>query len=70
MNVASGPTKLAGAAKKMRACWDEVETNWRDAVRHDFEQQYLEPLEELIDVTVREMNRLGEIIARCEKECR
>jgi hypothetical protein len=70
MNVSSGPTKLIGALKKMRISWSEIEGHWKDAVREEFERQYLAPLEELIEVTAREMNRLGEIFAKAEMDCR
>jgi hypothetical protein len=69
VSVAAGVMKLNTAMKTLLGRWDEVGDDWDDAVRRDFEENYLEPLRAQTQATVREMERLGEVLRNARRHC-
>ena len=69
MSATAGANKLQFALKDLRARWDALGETWRDAVRHDFEEQHIAPLETQVDTTLRAMSRLGEVLGRVRRDC-
>jgi hypothetical protein len=64
-----GIGQLNDAMKTLQVHWDEATNNWNDMVRHDFEERYLEPLRRHVDVTLRDMNHLAQILAKVKRDC-
>lgn len=69
MSLDSGPLKLKSAMKKLRINWDELEAQWNDKVRKEFEETHLDPIEYQVTATLRAMDRLAEILRRAEQDC-
>ena len=69
MSGTAGSNKLNYAIKTLRAKWDQTEVHWRDAVRREFEEHHIEPLESQVETTLRAMQQLAGILARMRKEC-
>ena len=68
MNLATGLTQLHGALKTLRLHWEDTKPEWRDQVRHDFEENYWTPLELQVQAALQEMDRLSALMARMQQE--
>ena len=66
----AGQSKLNHSLKSLREKWDIAQEHWKDRVRVEFEERYLQELEERVRATTGAMERLGEMLSRAEKECR
>ena len=69
MDLSTGSAKLHFALKNLRLHWQHVQMEWNDAVRKQFEEQYVEALETQISSTLGEMNRLEQTIQKAHREC-
>lgn len=69
MALAAGTGKLHHALKVLLAQWEDVKGRWDDPVSRVFEEQYLVTLEKQITVALRDMDRLGQQLARARQEC-
>ena len=69
MNLSTGWIELNAALKTMRLRWEEVKTDWHDAVCRDFEENHWLPLETQCLSTLRAIDRLAPILARAQQEC-
>ena len=69
MSSSGGSNKLNYAIKTLRAKWDEVEMHWRDGVRREFEEHHLVPLERQVEVTLRGMHDIADVLARVRRDC-
>ena len=65
----TGGGKLRDAIKSLRAAWQQADAHWRDVVRDDFEQNYLEPIELQTRGMIEAVGHLAEVMARAEHEC-
>jgi len=69
VNLSTGWIELNSALKTMRLRWDEVKTEWDDAVCHDFEEHHWMPLESQAVSTLRAIDRLAPVLAKAQQEC-
>jgi len=69
MNLSTGTGKLSFAMKTLRAHWDMVCGHWTDDVRHDFEENHLNPIEAEVIATLNANNNLSQILVRAQQEC-
>ncbi len=67
--MSDGSGKLGYAAKNLRRKWDEIQENWKDAVRADFESRHISPLITQTVSTSRGMHQLDEIIQKMRRDC-
>lgn len=67
LSPASG--KLQTALKKLCAHWEQTQSEWRDVVRHDFEEQFYNVLEAEARATIRKMHTLDQILLKAQQEC-
>ena len=51
--------RLTNLLRNLTVHWDELRTIWDDAVRREFEQQYIEPLQGQIEGIRNVMDELG-----------
>ena len=70
MKFHEGVAKLKSALKVTRLSWDETEALWQDEVRRNFEEKHFVPLENQIEATLREVQRMAEVLGKAEKDCR
>ena len=69
MDVSTGAAKLHQALKKLKQSWDTTQDAWTDAVRREFEEKHIALLEEKVKSTLREMDRLSQVMMQAHKEC-
>jgi hypothetical protein len=69
VNLSTGWTELNSALKTMRLRWDEVKTDWHDAVCREFEENNWTPLEFQAVATLRAIDRLVPVITKAQQEC-
>jgi len=69
MHVGSGTSALRHALKTLHARWDESEDGWRAAVRREFEEKRLMPIDAQATSTLRAMQTLCDVMSRVYREC-
>jgi len=69
MKVDAGRGKLYDAQKVLRHRWDEVLEKWGDQIRAEFQEKVWEPLDQYTSEGLRAMDRLGQILTECRREC-
>lgn len=69
MNLSTGSGKLAFAIKGLRAHWDQTANEWIDAVRSDFEEQYLKPIDDEVNGTLNAITNLSHVLTKAVQEC-
>ncbi len=70
MNVSTAMAQLHAALKDLRIQWEEVKSEWKDAVQRDFDVNHWEPLEAQVIAALREMDRLNVTLYRVEQDTR
>jgi hypothetical protein len=61
--------QLNSSYKDLQPHWEEVQDCWNDVVRRDFAKAYLDPLEEEVQMAMRALDQLAEVMARMKHEC-
>ena len=69
MSLSAGSAKLSFALKTLRAHWDMVQLQWKDDVRREFDENYLQPLEQEIMATLNATNLLSQVLLKAQQEC-
>jgi hypothetical protein len=69
MSVSAGIARLNDAMKTLDRRFLDVEREWDDVVRADFERRRLDPVREQVKATLREMERLADVLAKARREC-
>jgi hypothetical protein len=69
MKVDGGRGKLYDAQQTIRQRWFEIEGQWNDAVRTDFETNIWQPLDDLTSDELRALDRLARILTECRRAC-
>ena len=69
MSLSAGAGKLSFALKTLRAHWESTQLRWKDDVRHEFEENYLRPIEEELMATLNATNLLSQVLHRAQQEC-
>jgi hypothetical protein len=57
------------AAQTLGQRWEQTRPGWNDAVRRDFEKEFLEPLMEQVQGTLRGIDRLADVLEEVYKDC-
>jgi hypothetical protein len=55
--------------KTLREKWDNTEADWRDQVRAEFAEEFLEPLDSQVSATLRGIKRLEETLRAVRRQC-
>jgi hypothetical protein len=69
MYFGSGTPRLNHALKDLRVAWDATEDGWRDKLRVDMGENYVEPLAAQATITLRAMDELADLFARIYRDC-
>ena len=69
VDASAGSVRLREAIRTLRVKWEGSHSDWNDAVRREFEERYLEPLEPHVMATVNSMANLLQVLAKVEKDC-
>lgn len=61
--------RLQDAWQTLNERWHEASQQWRDARQREFGEQYVEPLEPLVQKTIERMNRLAGVFVHARQDC-
>jgi hypothetical protein len=67
-DLITGAKRLQKASKILKERWGQTKEHWRDATAEQFEEQYLRPLGEKVQLALGAVDRLSEVLQRAEKE--
>lgn len=70
MLLHDGKARLSHARTQLQLKWHDAQAQWDDAVSRDFEREHLEPLVPALVSTLQAIDRLADIMQRCQQECR
>ncbi|MGB0383840.1 MAG: hypothetical protein ACPGWR_03370 [Ardenticatenaceae bacterium] len=59
--------QLNTAHKRLNQRWEATKSVWNDSVQQDFEKRYFQPLERQTQATLKEMERLAQVIAKARR---
>ena len=68
-DLTTGATKLYEATKALQAAQSAVASQWDDKTSHDFQEEYLAPLEPRVRRTLEAVRRLAEVLEKARREC-
>lgn len=66
-NLNSTRAELQAAWQRLYQRWEETKAVWNDPVRRRFEKEHWMPLENQTQVTLKEMERLAQVIAKARR---
>lgn len=69
MDVSSDRGKLHDRLKDLRARWEQVQEDWDDPVRRDFEETHWAEMEECVRAALRAMDQLASVLRQARNEC-
>jgi len=69
MSVSVGRAKLMTALKTLHTRWKRARTDWNDRVAVDFENEFIEPLEQKIRRGIAAMENIREVLDRARRDC-
>jgi hypothetical protein len=69
MMLEAGRGKLYSALKTLQGQWEATEPHWRDAMRTQFTEQVLLPLEHLTTSTLQAIDQLDALFNQMQREC-
>ena len=69
MKLSAGTDKLRLAMKNLTVQWEETRANWRDAVRADYEEKHLIPLQEETRALLTAAGLLAQTLEQAQRDC-
>ena len=69
LSLTAGWTELNSALKALRDNWEDIKTQWDDAVQQYFEEHFWTPLENQVRSTLRGIERLSPVLVKVQKDC-
>ncbi len=67
--MSAGSARLEHALKAIRVQWELVQEHWNDQVRHDFEKNFMSPLESRASAAIRGMDQIAEVLKKVRQDC-
>lgn len=69
MSVAAGRFQLANAFKAFKQEWEGTSNVWRDQVRKDCAELFIDPLDTRMASLLTAMDRLDQTLAQMKQDC-
>ena len=69
-DLSGGAAQLSDAFDSLRVAWAETATRWDDPTSRRLYKERLEPLEPTTRSALSAIQRLAEVLAKAERECR
>ncbi len=69
MRVGATRSQIYDAQKTARGRWEATEAAWDDAVRREFDEKYMEPLDQLVNDGLRAIDQLSVLFGQIRREC-
>jgi hypothetical protein len=70
VDLSTGTARLARGLKNLKVKWEETCDLWDDRMRESYEEKHIELLNQLSLSTLREMDRLNQVLQQAQAECR
>jgi hypothetical protein len=67
-DLVTGAKRLQKATKLLKERWIETRGHWNDQTAQHFEEQYLQPLGERVNMTLAAVGCLSETLQKAEQE--
>ncbi len=67
-DLTTGAKRLQKATKLLKEKWLETRGYWNDSTAQAFEEQFLQPLGERVNLTLAAVGRLSEVLQKAEHE--
>jgi len=67
--VHSAASRLNHAIKTLLEHWDATSETWNDAVRKDYEERHVAPLESAVKVAMGGMQDIAEVLGKVRRDC-
>jgi hypothetical protein len=61
-------TRLASEWSLLRGRWAKARTQWSDSVQQFMEREVFEEFEKVVPSVIEELQRLGDLVARAQRE--
>jgi hypothetical protein len=69
MNLDGGRARLYSALKTLQAHWDNTEPHWQDAMKHQFVEQILTPLQDQTAAALQAIDQMEVILHQMRRDC-
>jgi len=69
MMLEAGRSKLYSALKTLQGQWDATEPHWRDAMRLQFTEEILLPLQDLTRSALQGIDQLQTLLGQMQRDC-
>jgi uncharacterized protein YukE len=69
MDVGTDRAKLHDKLKELRVRWQQVQQDWDDPVRREFEETHMAALEARVQTALRAMDQLATALRQARHEC-
>ena len=69
-DLTAGAAKLEMALKTLQHASAEIGESWDDATNERFQENYVAPIEPRVRTLLDALNRLAELLANAERQCR
>jgi hypothetical protein len=68
-DVQTSAARLKEGFEMLNIRWQMSQDVWQDQARVNFEERHLIPLEAPVGISLESIRRLGNVLARAQKEC-
>jgi hypothetical protein len=69
MSLSVSSTQLHDAMETLQDRWEETCPLWRDIVRKDFDENYWAPLKPCMNMALRSIEQMTQVMARMRQDC-
>ena len=68
-NLSGTAAQLNDSYESLQTAWEETTTRWDDPSSRRFAKERLEPLDQITRRALSAIQRLGEVLAKAERDC-
>jgi len=54
--------------KTLKAKWEHIKPDWQDAVQQEFEENHYQPLLERVQLALREIDRMDQVLSKLRRD--
>ena len=67
-DLVTGTKRLQKSSKLLKEKWDQTKEHWHDQTANEYEEKYLRPLGERVQLALAAVNRLTEVLQNAESD--
>jgi uncharacterized protein YukE len=69
VDISSDRARLHNLLKDLRVRWQQVQEDWNDPVRREFEENHWTELEARVQAALQAMSRLAQVMTQVRHDC-